>query len=209
MTTDVVTVAPETSLKEVAALLARARISGVPVCDTYGEVLGILSEADILMDELVLAEGGDGVRTAGEAMTVPVITVTPSTTAADAARLMIDRRVNRLPVVEDGLLVGIVTRADLVRAFVRTDADIEREINDDVLLHTLWVDPATVSVKVVEGEVTVAGEVDNRTTAQLVAAYIRRVPGVVRVRSDVHWEIDDQSHPAVTPSHYVDGLTTY
>jgi CBS domain-containing protein len=226
MTTDVVTVAPETSLKQVATLLARGRIAGVPVCAPDGTVLGVVSEADILWKEVALAEARGGIvdrlldsaygrderagaLTAGEAMTAPAITVTPSDTAACAAERMLDHRVNRLPVVKDGRLVGIIARADLVRAFVRTDADIAAEISDDVLLHTLWVDPASVSVTVADGKVTVAGEVENRTTAELVDAYIRRVPGVVSVRSDLSWQLDDRSRSAVTPSHYVDGVTTY
>jgi len=211
MTTQVIRVAPETSLKDVAALLARGRISGVPVCTPDGTVLGVVSEADILWKEVSLAEEGPspGPLTAGEAMTGPAITVAPTDSAARAAELMIDHRVNRLPVVHDGRLVGIIARADLVRAFVRTDEDIAREIRDDVLLHTLWVDPESVSLTVTDGQVTVAGEVENRTTAQLVDAYIRRVPGVVSISSELSWQLDDRSRRAVTPSSYVDGLTTY
>jgi osmotically-inducible protein OsmY len=77
---------------------------------------------------------------------------------------------------------------------VRSDAsdeEIEREISDDVLLHTLWVDPEAVSLVVIEGQVRVAGEVENRTTAELIEAYIRRVPGVVSVQSELTWRLDD------------------
>jgi CBS domain-containing protein len=210
MTRDVVTVSPETTLKEVAALLAEHRISGVPVCDAGGRVVGIVTEADILWKELGLPPAGGGVlnwiletadhaveraaaRTAGDAMTRPAITIAPTATVAEAARTMIDNRVNRLPVVADGRLVGIVARADLVRAFKRSDEEIEREISDDVLLHTLWVDPESVSLLVTGGNITVAGKVDNRTTAQLIEAFIRRVPGVVSVESKLTWTIDDLS----------------
>jgi CBS domain-containing protein len=210
MTRDVVTVAPETSLKEVAALLAEHRISGVPVCDPDGRVVGVVTEADILWKELGLppAKGGllswllessDSVReraaarTARDAMTAPAITIGPTATVAEAARTMIDERVNRLPVVADDRLVGIVARADLVRAFTRSDEEIEREISDDVLLHRLWVDPDSVSLVVTGGNVIAAGEVDTRTTAQLVEAYIRRVPGVVGVESRLSWKMDDRS----------------
>ncbi len=209
MTTDVVTVAPETTLKEVAALLSGRRISGVPVCDADGRVLGVVTEADILWKELGLgpgrgvlerllerASGEDtrvGARTAGEAMSAPPITVAPDAPVAHAAELMIEHGVNRLPVVAGDTLVGIVARADLVRAFTRSDEEIAREIGDDVLLRTLWVDPDSVSLAVVDGDVTIAGEVENRTTAELVEAYVRRVPGVVSVISRLTWRIDDRS----------------
>jgi CBS domain-containing protein len=96
-------------------------------------------------------------------MTSPAVTVGPDATVARAAELMIEHRVNRLPVVDHGRLVGIVARADLVRAFSRSDAEIEREISDAVLLHTLWVDPDSVSLVVFGGKVSVAGEVENRS----------------------------------------------
>lgn len=208
MVRDVLTVGPDTPLKEVAAALARHRISGVPVCDPDGRVLGVVSEADILWKELGLPPSSGGLidwilnsadrrdarvaaRTAGEAMTSPARTVAPDTTVAEAAKSMIEHDVNRLPVVSDGRLVGIVARADLVRAFERSDEELEREISDDVLLHTLWVDPDSVSLVVIEGAVTVAGEVENRSTAELIEAFIRRVPGVVSVHSKLTWQVDD------------------
>jgi CBS domain-containing protein len=208
MSRDVVTVAPEATLKDVTELLVRHRIAGVPVCATGGVVLGVVSEADILWKELGLRAGPRSIvdrilelayeeearaaaTTAAEAMTSPAITVTPGVSVAKAAELMIEHRVNRLPVVADGRLVGIVARADLVRAFNRTDEEIEREISDDVLLHTLWVDPDSVSLVVLGGKVSVAGEVENRSTAELVEAYIRRVPGVVSVHSALTFQLDD------------------
>jgi osmotically-inducible protein OsmY len=94
-----------------------------------------------------------------------------------------------------------VARSDLVRAFTRSDAEIVSEISDDVLLHTLWVDPESVSLVVFEGKVIVAGEVENRTTAELIEAYIRRVPGVVNVHSNLTWTIDDRSHRTHAATH--------
>jgi CBS domain-containing protein len=208
MTRDVITVTPRTLLKEVAELLAGLRIAGVPVCDAEGNILGVVSEADILWKELGLRPGGGGMLdrvlesaygqgkrlaavTAGEAMTSPAITIEPAASVTRAAELMTELNINRLPVVKDDKLVGIIARADLVRAFTRPDLNIEREIKDDVLLHTLWVDPATVSLVVVHGMVTISGEVENRSTAELIEAYIRRVPGVVSVHSDLRFQIDD------------------
>jgi CBS domain-containing protein len=209
MSRDVATVVPEMSLKEVAALLSRHRISGVPVCDADRQVLGVVSEADILRKEegrpprsstgvlSWLFEGDDeslakvGARTAGEAMTSPAITIEPGRPVSEAARLMLERQVNRLPVVLEDKLVGIVTRADLVRAFHRPDEEILREISEDVLLQTLWISLDRVTISVEGGEVSLAGEMENRTQAELAVAYVSRVPGVVDVHSDLTWQVDD------------------
>ena len=208
MQRDVLTVTPETPLKDVAALLVAHRISGVPVVEPDGCVVGVVSEADILLKEQglpptldgflgrVLDEAyGDGerfeARTAGEAMTSPAVTVTPQQTVAEAAQLMLARRVNRLPVVDGLGLAGIVTRADLVRAFQRSDAEIREEIADDVLLSTLWIAPETVEITVEGGIVTLEGIVETRTIAEIVASYVRRVPGVVAVHSDLEWRVED------------------
>lgn len=208
MTRDVVTVSPETSLKEVATILADRGISGLPVCDAQGNVVGVVSEADILRKEQGLAPVRGGVfdwllgrsgdeprlvaaRTAGEAMTSPAVTIDAGRPVAEAARLMTERDVNRLPVVHSGELVGIVTRADLVRAFRRSDEEIEREIREDVLLHTLWIAPGRLEVTVGDGVVTLAGTLETRTEAELTAAYVRRVPGVVDVQEELGWQVDD------------------
>jgi CBS domain-containing protein len=203
MTRDVVSVTPDTPLKDVAALLSEKHISGLPVCDTDGTVLGVVSEADILRLEQGIGPyvGGRlrwlvrrlddeidklGARTAGAAMTAPALTVRPIDHAAAAARLMVGHRINRLPVVAEGKLVGIVTRADLVRAFHRTDDEITDEIRDDVLRGGLWIDPDTLGVAVEDGVVTVSGPVGTDLEAEGVVRAIRRVPGVVDVRSELH-----------------------
>jgi CBS domain-containing protein len=207
MTGDVRTVSPDTSLKDVAEVLSGNRVSGLPVVDADGRVLGVVSEADILRKEQGRGGRRGGVlgwlldhdepdprleaRTAGEAMTSPALTIEPGRPAAEAARLMVEKQINRLPVVAEGRLVGIVTRADLVRAFHRPDEEVEREIRDDVLLSTLWIDPSRVSISVSNGEVSLSGKVETRTQAELVEAYVRRVPGVVDVHSELTWTVDD------------------
>jgi CBS domain-containing protein len=210
MSSDVLTVSGDTPLKDVARMLTSKRISGVPVCDADGAVLGVVTEADILRKEQGYSPEPGGLlgwlfekadaegarllaRTASEAMTAPALTIAPDASVFDAARVMTTRGINRLPVVLDGRLVGIVSRADLVRAFHRTDEEIERELNDDVLLHTLWVSPDDVHVSVHDGVVELEGKVENRTQAELVSAYARRVPGVVDVHSEVTWKVDDQA----------------
>jgi CBS domain-containing protein len=108
-----------------------------------------------------------------------------------AAKLMFERGINRLPVVSDERLVGIVTRADLVRAFSRPDAELEREIRSDVLERKLWVPAGTVGVSVVEGAVTLSGLVDTETDADVLVRLVGRVPGVVSVESTVRWRVSD------------------
>lgn len=213
MTRDVVTVTTETPLKEVAALLVRHRISGVPVCNGDGHVVGVVSEQDILYKELGSKERGPGLlgwfaarphvtvakanakakaRTVADTMSSPALTIAGNRKVAAAARVMVERDVNRLPVVgHDGALVGIVSRADLVRAFSRPDAEIREEIEQDVLAHALWIPPEAVSVKVERGEVTLAGSVESRSVGEFLPRLVERVPGVVSVHSELGWRVDD------------------
>ena len=104
---------------------------------------------------------------------------------------MIGRRVNRLPVVEDGRLVGIVSRADLVRAFIRSDDELARTIREDVLLRVLWLDPTLFTVEVVDGVAAVSGRVERRSTVEMIERCISLVPGIVRVDVAVGWSLDD------------------
>jgi CBS domain-containing protein len=211
MTEDVLTVRPTTQLKDAAALLAGRRISGLPVVDDENHVLGVLSEGDILykesgakdrpsfLDRLlsVPPTGLDlklAARTVGEAMSAPALTIGPRKPVTEAASTMIEEGVNRLPVVDDEeRLIGIITRADLVRAFVRSDAEIEQEIRDDVFRRTLWLEPDMVQVEVAGGEVRLAGEVETRTDAELIPTFVQRVPGVVAVLSKLRWR-DENGH---------------
>ena len=201
MSVEVLTTTPEAPLKVAAALLAERRISGVPVVDGNRAVVGVLSEADILVKTggalprsgllgWLLEPDFDlqdkiGARTVGEAMSAPAVTITPGRQVHDAAALMIAESVNRLPVVEDGALVGILTRADVVRAFTRTDAEIAGEIREEILRRTLWLEPGAVSMDVVEGAVQIEGEVETEADAELLPVFVARVPGVVSVRANV------------------------
>ena len=209
MTTGVRTVTPDTTLKDVAAVLVENRISGMPVCDADGRVLGVVSEADILFKEYepgqrlggLLAWLVDGrsdaavlkaaATTAAEAMTAPAITINPERLVAEAARELIERNVNRLPVVRHETLVGIVTRADLVRAFTRSDEEIAREIREDVVLRSLWLEPESVTITVERGAVMLTGDVERRTDTRRLGRLAGRVPGIVSVQNDVTWRTDD------------------
>jgi CBS domain-containing protein len=202
MSRDVITVTPAMTLKEAAGLLVQHRISGVPVVDEDGDVVGVLSEADVLVKEgggprrdgLLgwLFEPDDavrdklGARTVGEAMTTPPLTVGPQAPVHKAAARMVQDEVNRLPVVDEaGRIVGIVTRADLVRAFTRSDDEILDEIRSEILRRTLWLEPGAVQVRVDGGAVELTGEVETETDAELLPRLVERVPGVVSVNADL------------------------
>ena len=211
MTEQVLTIGPEAPLKDVARILVANGISGLPVCDIEGHVLGVVSEGDILYKEHDQREGHVGsplgwivdgtprytgyvkaaALTAGKAMTSPAITIAPYESVSEAARMMCERRVNRLPVVKDERLVGIVTRADLVRAFTRDDDEIEREIREDVLQRTMWIDGGRVEASVTRGQAALTGVLRTRRDADLLVRLVGRVPGVVAVESTVTWEVDD------------------
>jgi CBS domain-containing protein len=214
MTTDVVTVEAETSLKEVAAILVDRRISGLPVVDEDDKVIGVVSEGDLLLKERGPTEqkgmfarltekwmAKPNARTAGEAMTAPAVTIAPWRMVSAAAAQMLDAAVNRLPVVDgEGRLVGIVTRADLVRAFVRSDAAIEQEIREDVLGRAVMLEtPGTVTIDVEDGTVTLGGTVPTRTDAEIVATLVAKVPGVTELESSIRWREDDPDQPYVPP----------
>ena len=211
MTESVLTIGPEAPLKDVAKVLIENRISGLPVCDIEGHVLGVISEGDILYKEHDPTEGHVGgplgwivdgspnlagavkaqAMTAAKAMTAPAVTIAPYESVSQAARIMCEHRVNRLPVVKGDRLVGIVTRADLVRAFTRGDAEIERELREDVLARTMWIDAGRVDVTVRNGVVTLTGGLRTRSDVELLGRLAARVPGVLAVESTVAWELDD------------------
>ena len=208
MTTEPVTTTPDTPLKEAARLMVRHKVSGLPVIDK-GKVVGIVTEGDFLRQEanrdqpyrfsLLDALFGDepsgppAAETVGEVMTEQVLTVAPEATLSEAARIMSSRRVKRLPVVTpEGKLIGVISRADVVNAFTKPDEVIEDEIREDIVRRLLFLDPDLVTVSVTDGVVTLSGELENRTEAHLLEELTRRIDGVIRVDSQVTFEVDDQ-----------------
>ncbi len=219
MTRSVLSVRADTPLKDVARLLIDNRISGLPVVDDGGRVIGVVSEGDLLVKEQsrdaihhrplarIFGESSDtrqllakaAARTAGDAMTTPPITIDASQPVGVAATTMIKRRVNRLPVTEDDRLVGIVSRADVIRTFVRTDEELAETIRQDVLLRDLWEDPDAFSVSVADGVATIKGGVERRSSAGIIERMVGLLPGIVGVTADITWAMDDrglQSPPA-------------
>jgi CBS domain-containing protein len=209
MTTEVVTVEPSTPFKEIVARLAGRRVSAVPVVDADGRVLGVVSEADLLLKEeypdaeqdvpLVWTRRRriERKKAAGtcarDLMTAPPVTVPPTATVAEAARRMHAAGVKRLPVVDgDGRLPGIVSRADLLRVFARPDDAIRREIVDEVILRDLMMDPSRFFVRVEDGVVVLEGAVERRTLVPFVLHAVRGVEGVVRVEDRLTYDVDDR-----------------
>jgi CBS domain-containing protein len=212
MTREVATVTPEAPLKEVALLMAERRISGVPVVDAFGQLLGVVSEADLLLkhrpnrprSELGLLGWvfGDapppaelrkrGATTAAQAMTAPAVTTEPEASLREVASVMLDRRINRLPVVKDGRLVGIVSRADLVRAYLRADEESLRLAREHVLRDLMWLDPNEFKIQVSDGVLRISGVVDRRSDATIIRKLLGLVEGVERVVDELRWELDDE-----------------
>jgi CBS-domain-containing membrane protein len=195
MTTRVIWVKKDATFREMAAALRKHRVSAFPVIDDDGRVVGVVSEADMLT-KAAMADPGvlDGLLhhkdqnkargvTAGDLMTATVVAVASEDTVEHAARLMYDRKVKRLPVTDaNGHLVGIISRADVLSVFDRTDEAIRNEITDEVLRRDLVVDPRTFDVTVSDGVVTLAGAPDTSEFGHEIVRRVRHVQGVVAVR---------------------------
>jgi CBS domain-containing protein len=209
MTHTVATARPDMGFKEIVDIMATERVSALPVVDPAGHVVGVVSEADLLhkLDPPADTERARlmsrrrraaAAKAAGDAaadlMTAPVVTIGPDATAAAAARLMQEHQIKRLPVVDnDGRLVGIVSRRDLLAAYLRTDDDIHAEIRDHVLMRDMLIGPNEVTVTVHDGLVTLAGTVGRRSTARITGRLVRAVTGVVDVANHLRWEYDDSA----------------
>jgi CBS domain-containing protein len=208
MTTEVVAVEPSTPFKEIAARLARHRISAVPVLDADRRVLGVVTEADLLLKQ----EHPDpeakvppiwsrrrrrerkkaAAVVAGKLMTAPVTTVSPTATLAEAARRLHDAGVQRLPVVDEtDRLVGIVSRADLLTVFTRPDQAIESEIMDEIIVDDFGMAPSRFVVHVDDGVVVLQGRTERRNLIPDLVRAVHGVEGVVRVEGRLTFDLDD------------------
>lgn len=204
MSIDVLTVSPEESLKAAARLMVERGVSGLPVVNAAGKLVGIITEADFLEREAdrsqrrlldALMHKPDTVseaETVGEVMSTHPVIIYPEASVTEAARVMSHHHVKRLPVVNDeGQLQGIVSRGDVVTVFTRPDDVIEDEIREDIIDRVLLLDGDSLDVKVVDGIVRLAGVLPTRTDKRLLEEMVRRIDGVVRMESDVSFEIDD------------------
>lgn len=210
MTEPAVTVSESTPYKKIVAALIGHNIGTAPVLDSSGHVKGVVSDADLLLKEAdpdaaaetTLFEGPRRRRehrksvgaTAGELMSRPPLTVLPTTTVEDAAQVMRDHHVHRLPVIDafTGRLLGIVSRSDLLRVYLRPDEEISAEITGDLLTRIAGVNRRAVKVNVQDGVVTLNGHVERRFVIRGLVHAIRHVPGVVAVDEHLAFAEDDR-----------------
>ncbi len=195
MTTSVVTADRTTPYKEIARLLAEHKVSGLPVLTLGRHVAGIVSEADLIAARSSRTSGHGWPLhwpsqrrphhglTAGELMTSPAVTIHPDATVASTARVMNGHQVRRLPVVDhDGKLIGIVSRRDLLKVFLRADAEIAGQVSE-ILTEALSLDPDEITVSVRNGVVnlTTPSGLAQQTDLTLAERLIWDVDGVVDV----------------------------
>jgi CBS domain-containing protein len=206
MSTLPVWVSETTPFGEIAARLRKCRVSAFPVLDAHGKLTGVVSEADLLVKEAVLGEPGGvagllgglahraarakaGGLTAADLMTSPAVTIGPDDTVEHAARLMYDRKVKRLPVVDrGGRLVGIISRTDILAVFDRSDAEIREEIMTKVIAGRS--EPSYYSVIVKDSVVTLEGNPETAAIGHDLVARTRHVQGVVAVRDRLAYPVE-------------------
>ncbi|MER5207982.1 CBS domain-containing protein [Streptomyces sp. NPDC002825] len=185
MTHAVVSARLDAPVKEIVRSMQRWGVSAVPVLSAEGRVVGVVSEADMLGK--VPGEGRDGgvPVTAGSLMSAPAVTVPRDATIAGAARLMGRGHLKRLPVVdEDGRPVGVVSRGDLLKVYLRADAEVAEDVRHELLTHLIAEGDAALTVRVADGAVTLSGRLPESVTVDLALRLARAVPGVV----DAAWE---------------------
>ncbi|WP_319179518.1 CBS domain-containing protein [Streptomyces sp. ID05-47C] len=230
MVRDVVTAEHGTPFKEVVRRLDQHLISGLPVIDSDRKVIGVVSETDLLLRQAASSAPAGGrvswaerlrelsrrvrrnaVRaragTAGGVMSAPAVTVGTHTTVPEAARLMAERGIERLPVVDEkDRLVGIVTRRELLQMFLRPDDEIRRTVEQQVFVDTLWLAPHLVEASVRNGVVTLTGQLERRSDIPVAVGMSGRVDGVVAVVDRLSYRLDD-SHLRSADHAALHGIT--
>lgn len=216
MTAEVVTAAPATPFRELVDLLEQHRISALPVVDDAGRVVGIVSEADLLVKEGYphgVDDAGviDALRhrrrlgkaagtCAADVMTRRVVTVPLGAQVATTSRLLVRLGVKRLPVVDDqGRLAGIVTRSDLLKVFLRPDPAISWEVRHDLLDGRMGATAGDVNLEVRHGVVTLSGQMERRSDIAPLVREVQAVDGVVSVDARLAWRVDDVTPMAAWP----------
>lgn len=208
MTSAPVAVTAGTEFKTIATLLAASPFAAVPVIDESRHVIGIVTESDLLLkeghpgaaDEHHVLEGRRRRRElekaagiyARDVMSTPAHTIGAVAGISEAARLMHHLRINQLPVVdEEKVLIGIVSRGDLLKTFLRSDSEITNEVREEILVRTLWWAPNAIDITVTSGVVHLGGRVDRRSDVQIVAGLVRNLSGVVGVVNELTYGFDD------------------
>lgn len=183
MTAEVISVDRSATFREIVKLLADYDITGLPVVDEGGRVVGVVSESDLLARTA---------RTAADIMSAPAATVRAQESVSEAGQLMTRRGVERLPVIdEEERLIGIVTRRDLLRVFLRPDAEIRRHVSDDVLSDSIGAPTRAVDVHVLDGVVTLRGRLERQSQIPLALRLTARLDGVVAVVDELTARMDD------------------
>jgi len=210
MSTHVIAVRQRAGYKEMAAMLRDQRVSAFPVIDDDNKVIGVVSETDLLAKEALegtvpgtlqslprqhVRSQVNGV-TAAELMTKPAVTIGPDKPVTDAARLMFTMRVKRLPVVsDDGTLIGIVTRSDVLSVYSRPDAQIQQQVIQNLILGTFPYDPDSFTVTVKDGIVTIEGTPETSRAGLDIIDAVRHMEGVVAVRDRLSYPTDSPRSP--------------
>jgi CBS domain-containing protein len=219
MTTSVMTIGPDETVTVAARRLREADVSGLPVVDTNGGLIGIVTEADLLRalarrDPAVIVRDPDQRRPTRrspvevqDAMSRDVVGISRDASIGDAARLLSSDKLKRLPVLgPGGELEGIVSRADIVAVLGKPDRDIEAEILASIVTDSLASDPDTIGVTVDQGIVTLTGVVSRKTQVAALAELAANVLGVSRVVDQVTWRVDD-SYAGLRPRFSFFGRT--
>ena len=144
-------------------------------------------------------ETGQGAAHRHECLTTLALFALPEADHAEAARLMEKEGIKRLPVVQDGRLVGLISRADMLRAYARADSEVVAEISDHVMREILWIDPRRVTVECSDGNVVLKGQLETRSDVSLLVELTKRLDGVTSVADQLTFEVDNTKLEMVSP----------
>ena len=215
MTSPILTISPGASVRQAIEMMLERRVSGLPVVDEIGQLVGIISEGDLLhrselgtekhrskwLDFLLgpSRSASDYVhshsRRVADVMTTDIVTVKETTPLEEVVKLMEKRRIKRVPVVRDGGVSGIVTRSDLLRALIKTsaaqvvansDEEIKQKIYDTIEQEG-WAPAGSIHVKVADGHVTLAGTIFDERERDAIRVCAENQPGVTGVTDDMIW----------------------
>lgn len=203
MTRHPLTLDPDLPVRAAVLVLFHRRIGGAPVVGLSGELVGVFSEADVLAAEAAARSGADRItvgadhfgRTVGDVCSWPVYVTRPDASLPEAARDLLDHRIGRLVVVDDGRVVGIVTRRDVLHGLIRTDVELQPLVNRAL---AALGEPEVVAT-VTWGDVRLTGTVTRRSRIPVIAATIAAIDGIVDVDDELAWRADDIVPATLTP----------